>query len=699
MVLNASISQSQPESVLTALLEAAVDAIVIIDSNGIIQSVSDSALTLFGYAREEMEGENVCLLMPMPHRAQHNSYIKHHLLTGEKKVLGKGREVEGMRKDGTAFPMRLSLGRSDADGSPMFVGICHDLSDFQQLQQRTEVAEFRYQNIVEDERELVCRIDKNLSLTFVSTALLQMLECSIDEVIGYKCNTLFNDEDISVLLGSFARGRNISSLQQKYTSHLTCKGESHYIEWGFSLSPAADEIQAVGIDVTEREQALLTAQFLKHHDPLTKMLNRKSLIKEFYTRYPANTLCALIYLDFNHLQIVSHMFDHDTADKLIIEAARRLIRYLPSDALVGRTDASAFIVVMPAHSLDHARNEALHIVEQLEMPYELEGEVLRSDVSAGISFYPNDSKDISVLISQAESAIIHGHHNHAKVVLFETSQHESFKSRVRMEQQLRFALANDELHVYLQPKVDLMTKCIVGYESLLRWPISNGGFIPPGEFIPVAEQTGLGCELDRYVLRKVVELIAECRKTGRVYCPIAVNITAQHFGETNLVEYVSELLDFNDVDASDIELEITESVILGITPDVATTLEKLRCLGLKISIDDFGTGYSSLSYLKDLSVDALKIDKSFIDEISDSCGMHIIKAILSIAGALNLEVIAEGIETSTQYQLLLENGCRIGQGYYFSKPEPYLAALSKLDVWIVGKHLIKNLYLLSGDLN
>lgn len=670
------------------LLRSAVDAIIVTDTEGTIRSVSDSTQTLFGHERSELIGNSINCLMPLHHASRHNGYIDRYLETGEKRILGKGRNVEGLHKSGHVFPLHLSISRVQTLGETLFIGICHDLSDYTKVLERAELAEKRYLSILENQRELICRLDAQLNISYANSSMQALLEStSISELESKPFQSIFeNTDEVREQLNTFFRSPQAWQQGLRFTGHIPTHTGSCYIDWSFSYIPPGHgesaELQVIGTDETAREEALKTAHFLEHHDPLTRLLNKRAFIDAFNRHKTSEQPYAFIYLNLNRLQVVQHMFSPDATDRIILEAARRIAVHTPATSLATRIYNSDFAIALPIKSSQGATEFAHTIVHALERPYNIYNERVQLDVAAGISIWPDDGSQVEDLLHHAESAVaLSGISTQAShVYIFDESMHEERKKRAHTEQALRRAFECDLIDVYLQPKSCLATASTLGFEALARWNDEQGNPVSPVLFVAIAEETGLGAELDRYILRKVVSSISDTLATGQQCRTVAVNITAQHFNDHQLVDHVSSLLNEYKVPASLIELEVTESAILSVTPKVQDNLLRLRELGIRVSIDDFGTGYSSLAYLKDLNVDAIKIDKSFVDHIEEENGLQLVKAIISIAQSLNLDVIAEGIETEQQKQHLLRNGCVIGQGFYFSKPLPFQEAVNKLNL-------------------
>lgn len=663
---------------LAAVLSAAADAVVLIDDSGTMQQVSGSLERIFGYLPSECVGNNVSMLMPEPDRSAHDQYLSSYLAGGKAKIIGIGRSTFGRKKDGTTFPMHLSVGEFKADGQSYFVGICHDLTDYYNTLADLEWAEKRYRDIVESQKYFICRLDQHLRVTFANASLASALDKSYDELIGQHLSNFLVEEfehhadDLRELLA--AGDSDEINLQFQ----LRTAGKPSHAEWSFrrveSSTTGEQELQGLGVDVTDRESALSRAQFLKDHDHLTGLLHGRSLLESLQTSIKPEQTYAFLYFDPDRFGQVNQRYGHDSGDNVIVEMVRRIKLCMPIYGLLGRLGGDELMVVAPVSGLKAARRMGERILRELNRPYSLAGETYTLECKAGIAMFPDDTPELSRMPELAEAAMREAKWQNKSVVVFTGTSHQELLRRIAIEQALKTALASGSIEVYLQPKVSLANQKKCGYEALARWTHNEWGYVSPAEFIPVAEAGGLGPAMDRYVIRKVAAIAAAINDNGEESLPIAINITAHHFAEPAFSDLLSDVLSEFGLLASAIELEITEGVVLGMTDAVSINFAKLRALGLRISIDDFGTGYSSLSYLKNLDVDELKIDKSFIDDIEDPKGKLLVQSMIGMAKAYGLSVTAEGVETPRQAEFLVEMGCDVAQGYLFSAALPHIEA-------------------------
>lgn len=673
-----------------AMMNAAADAIIVINDQGLIRHFSPAASRLFGYAADEVIGRNVTVLMPARYAKDHDQHLARYQVVRQPHIIGKGRDVEGQRKDGSRFPMRLSVGEAQIDGKSFFVGICHDLTAHRDALQQLAMAEQRYREIIQYQSELVCRLDQDLRVTFANLSFSQVLGVAGDDLVGLAIDELVagDGESFRQLLISLFQSH--SEIEQ-ITLKISMKGAEQpvLVDWTFRRLPHSDkyglELQGFGIDVSERDAAIDRAQFLLNHDQLTGFLNQKGLNDYLKTLVNSSGRYALICIDCENFNLINHRFGFAVGDSLIRQAAARIQSVTDERIVVCRPGGDDFLLLVPIDSEQHTESLVNQLQAVLANAYELGDQTkVNLQILMGVALYPQDTRSPERLPELAEAALLNSRQQHRPCSYFDESYHAELRRKLDIEQGLRNAVTDDRLSIFLQPKYDLGTERVAGYEALLRWQDPVLGTVSPAEFIPVAEQTVLGQQLDRYVIQKVMELInihlplRQHRSAGCLH--IAINITASHFNDPQLTAFIEENLQRYRVDPRTLCLEVTEGVLMSDSDHVADNLSRLRALGIEVAIDDFGTGYSSLSYLKNLPADELKIDKSFIDDLETPAGATLIKAILDVARVFHLRVVAEGIETENQLVLLQELGCDYGQGYLLGKPAPADEVLKQFEM-------------------
>ncbi len=432
---------------------------------------------------------------------------------------------------------------------------------------------------------------------------------------------------------------------------------------------------ALSTDITASKEAEEKLEKLAHYDPLTGLANRLL----FHYRLEHDLAMAgrrkwdlgLILLDLDGFKEVNDTLGHPAGDQLLIQVSERLQGSVRESDTVARLGGDEFVVILT--NIQKENDLAMlgqKILDALRAPYELDGERVEISASLGIAVYPDDGKDANLLLKNADTAMYHAKDDgKGRIQFYTEAMTKKAAARFRLAADLRTALENEEFLVYYQPKLSLMDGRIVGLEALVRWK-SNGEIIPPFKFIPVAEETGIITEIGEWVLRQA------CIQTKKWHeefpeLRISVNLSGKQFSSKGLVEMVDSVLKETGLDPGKLELEITETVIMSDVDATIESLWQLKKLGLVLSVDDFGTGYSSLSYLKRFPIDVLKVDRSFVMDITeDANDRAVVKAIVSLGIQLKMKVIAEGVETIEQLTILKSIDCHEMQGYLVSPPVP-----------------------------
>jgi diguanylate cyclase (GGDEF)-like protein len=413
------------------------------------------------------------------------------------------------------------------------------------------------------------------------------------------------------------------------------------------------------------------------HDSLTRLPNRSLLEDRIGQAITAGQRSgkrfALMFLDLDRFKTINDSLGHHYGDKLLQSVAERLTQSVRAGDTVARLGGDEFVVLLGEVATPTvAASIAQKLVDTLALPIAVEGQAQNVSVSVGVSMFPDDGASLRELMSNADSAMYHAKKmGRGNYQFFAPEMNAAAGARLALEQALRRALDKGEFELHYQPKVDVASGEVHAMEALVRWRSPERGLVPPGEFIAVSEEIGLIIPLGAWVLREACRQNRAWQLAGLPRMRVAVNLSAYQFRQQNLPEFVAGILKETGMDASCLEVEVTESVVMHNPVDAARILERLHAQGIHISIDDFGTGYSSLSYLKQFRLDTLKIDRSFVRDISsDADDAAIVSAVIALAHSLRLRVIAEGVETEEQLDYLRQLGCDQYQGFLRSKPLP-----------------------------
>ncbi|HFS85223.1 MAG TPA: EAL domain-containing protein, partial [Epsilonproteobacteria bacterium] len=432
---------------------------------------------------------------------------------------------------------------------------------------------------------------------------------------------------------------------------------------------------AIYTDLTEVIRTQEKADFLAYHDSLTLLPNRayyeQYMVKLTDEMMGKSHKTAIMFLDLDRFKVINDTLGHATGDELLKLSAERISKVLSGDTFFARLGGDEFVIIL--HDVQ-SREQVKHLVEKIlkvvRVPMFVSQHQLTISVSIGISIYPDDSMEANILTKYADSAMYSAKENGKDTYAFYERQLTiDIHSRLNLEQKLSGALKEHEFSLVYHPLYDLTSHRVLGVETLLRWKNSALGAVSPDEFIPVAEDTGLIIEIGYYVLEEACRTFVSWKDKGVALEYISVNISSVQLRQKNFLQKMAKIITKTNILPSEIEIELTESILFEYSGSKINVLQKLSEMGCRISIDDFGTGYSSMSYLKDLPVDTVKIDQTFVRHLVDNeHDQKVVKAIIALSKSLGYKVIAEGIESFEQEIFLKTDHCDYGQGYYFSEP-------------------------------
>jgi len=673
-----------------AVLDNVPDGIVTIDAEGRIEGFNRAAERIFGWREAEVLGENVNMLMPADRRAEHDRYLADFRTTGESDCLGIGfREVEGQRRDGSVFPLELSTAEMEVDGQRRFIGVVRDLS-------RRKAAEAEYAKLA----SAVAQTADSVVITD-TTGVIEYVNPAFERITGYSRAAAVGQTPRIVRSGKHSRPfyerlwKTILAGEVFRDVFINRRRDGTLFYEEKTITPMRDErtgeithFISTGKDITERMQMEQRLHYLAHHDALTDLPNRVMFMERLQTalgRARRNRrLLALLFLDLDRFKQINDTLGHEAGDRLLQQVARRFRNVLRQGDTVARLGGDEFALLL--EDLRES-DEALPVIDKLMAaftePFEIDGHEYFLTVSIGAALYPQDGEASETLLANADVAMYRAkEEGRNKYRFYTTDMNARALERLALESKLRRALEQDAFVLHYQPKIDLETGAVSGFEALLRWQDPELGLVSPADFIPLLEETGLIVAVGQWVLRTACAQLRAWEADGHEGLHVAVNLSAVQLARDDVPARVAETLAEIGLAAERLELEVTETVIMNDLEGTGAALERLRDLGVRLAIDDFGVGYSSLAYLKRFDIDSLKIDRSFVRDIAtDEDDAAIVAAVVAMGRRLRLRVVAEGVETREQLRYLQDEGCREVQGFLFARPLPAEAVPDWLAAW------------------
>ncbi|MCY7567632.1 EAL domain-containing protein [Bacillus safensis] len=533
--------------------------------------------------------------------------------------------------------------------------------------------EQRFQSLIKHNIDgiIVLSVDRKvLSANDSGKQILELCNSKIgDDVSQYVMPTELWEEFISQSKKAITREAELKAADRFYYYHVT------YIP--VHVNNSLDSIYLVLKDLTQQRIAEKEIHVMAHYDALTELPNRRHGINHLNdvlsAQEKSKTSTAVLFLDLNRFKIINDALGHNIGDLLLKAAANRLTQCLPDNGFIARLGGDEFLMIFPHmdHDTHKVEQFSKNIIHQFERPFFIQNHQLITSISIGIAISPQNGKDGMELMRKADMAMyLSKKHKQSRYEFFTESMERLSEDRLNRELELRDAIQREQFVLHYQPQVSAKTRKMTGVEALLRMKAPDGSLKSPEAFIELAEESGLIIDIGRWVIDTAGKQAKMWYDDG-LKIPVAVNLSAKQFNSEDLIDLIKLTLKKYDLKPSLLELEVTESMTMDNIKQSKQVLTSLKQLGVRISIDDFGTGHSSLSYLKDLPIHRLKIDKSFIEDIlSDSKSEQITGAIIAMGHQLSLEVIAEGVETFAQAQLLSAQGCDDLQGFYYAKPLP-----------------------------
>ena len=687
----------ESEARYRTVLDAAFDAIVTITPDGLIRWFNRGAERTFGHGADEIVGQPVTALMPERYRELCVAGLHRYLRTGEARVVGGTIELVGLRKDGSEFPIEMSLGETHENGQRLFTGVIRDITERKEAETKLREAEQRYRTLVERVPAVVYiqEIGDSDSAVYMSPQIEALTGYSPEECEDSDLRwRMVHPEDRGRIQSEDGRTGEPGEVFSTEYRVLHRDGRTKWVRnEAVMIEDETSQVrywQGFMLDITERKALEQEMHHQAHHDPLTGLQNRALFMDRLkHASARANregSRVGVLFTDLDNFKVVNDSLGHKAGDQLLIAIAGRLEADLRPGDTAARIGGDEFTILAEnVTSVGDVVRMAERIAEILQPPFALDQHEVFFTTSIGIALSSPLQQQPADLIRHADMAMYKAkQRGKARYEVFETSMGTDALERLRLEIELRRALGRGEFRVYYQPIVALESGRIVGTEALVRWEHPRRGLLVPGEFLSVAEDTGLILQIGEEVLREACHQLRAWQRRYPAPKPLTVSVNLsprQLFGP----ELAAEILAETEIDPTTLQLEITEGVMTSNDANSAnSTLRSLKDLHIQLAVDDFGMGYSSLSYLKRFPVDFLKIDRSFIaglgqDTDGASKDAEIVPAMIDLTHALGLKAVAEGVETAEQLAQLQDMGCDFAQGNYFSEPLPSKELSTLLD--------------------
>ncbi|MBD2021977.1 EAL domain-containing protein, partial [Leptolyngbya sp. FACHB-36] len=676
----------ETNAMLAAAVEHAVEAIEITDANARIVYVNPAFERLTGFSRAEVVGKPALLFWSEQHDRAFYQEIWDTVSIGN---LWQG-DLVGQRRDGSLYQQEVVISpvQNSAGAVIHYIAVKRDVTERKQ----TEAALKRYQLLSQHARDIVLFMRPDGQIVEANNAAVEAYGYSHAELLTLSVHRLHDGSSAT----SIEEQLRLPNGQGALFEAVHCRKDSSRFPVEVSVQAAAigQETLLLSIvrDITNRKRAETTLFHNAFHDALTNLPNRSLFMDRLRRAVQQSTeneyKFAVLFLDLDGFKVINDGLGHLAGDQLLVAIAQRLSSCLSPNDTLARFGSDEFTILLEdVQDLSYVTQTAQRIQQELTLPFKLRGQNIFTTTSIGIALSTPEIEQPEDLLRSADTALYRAKAlGGTRYVVFDEEMHNRALMRLHLETDLRHALADPsqsssgvltlpepehpEFHVHYQPIVCLKTLEIQGFEALVRWQHPERGLISPGSFIPVAEETGLIVPIGLIVLR------AACRQMQRWQqiptkrpLTISVNLSVKQLTQPDLVEQICHALEETQLSPAHLKLEITESALMDNPEVAARMLGELQALGVQLSLDDFGTGYSSLAYLHRFPINTLKIDRSFISRVdTDGEQLEIVRAIVTLAWNLGIEVVAEGIETNTQLAQLRALRCEYGQGYFFSKP-------------------------------
>ncbi|WP_231689585.1 putative bifunctional diguanylate cyclase/phosphodiesterase [Bacillus sp. FJAT-27245] len=572
----------------------------------------------------------------------------------------------------------LSAVRDQAGLIQYIVAITRDITEY--LLEKNKIIESgqRYRSIVDHNMDAIFSIAMDGRILESNPAAVKLTGFHEQQLVGSSIYELVSDLDFAnfkALVENTGNGQSQESLDCRFIHRKGYLLTLHIKTVPIIVFGEIKGIYVIIRDISEQSKNVEMIKYMAFHDQLTGLLNRRALLdklnEQLFSPTRHDSEFALISIDLDRFKYLNDSLGHLVGDEILKKAAARLLECQNDHCFVYRQGGDEFIILLLHTTRKSTAFFAQRILSMFKRSFYFNSQEYYISPSIGISMYPNDGKDAETLLKNADEALYRvKERGRAHFQFYRTGMSSSVTNILSIETHLRKAIEKKELSLHFQPQVELMTGEATSFEALLRWNSKELGPISPGVFIPLAEDTGLIVPIGNWVIETACRQIKEWKRLGYEGFRVAINISPKQLQQPNFPAYLKAAMERHFIDPACLEIEITESSMQN-TEEAAPVLKTIKSIGVTVSVDDFGTGYSSLSYLKKFPIDVLKIDQSFVKDISENAkDAAIASAIIHLGKSLGVEVIAEGVETAGQAEFLAMEGCQKAQGYYFAAPAP-----------------------------
>ncbi len=664
---------NQRQALLDFALNNVREAAFLIDSQARFHYINAQACRALGYEPEELLSMHVNDVDPdysMEHWPEHWAHLRE---AGSITF-----ETRHRKKSGEIFPVEVTANYFEYNNQSFNLALVRNISERKQNEALLQLRAKEFRSLAENSPDSIARYDTDFRRVYVNPKMLAVFNCEASDLLGKTPMEFpgaeYSEEFQRQLQTTFQTGEQVDFefrvLENTRCIHIRMTPEH-------DIHGKVTHVLAIGRDITEIDLYRKKIHHQAFFDTLTDLPNRSMLadrVRQTIAQAADNSQqFGLMFLDLDHFKEINDTLGHDIGDQLLQKTAIRLQHCIRSYDTLARLGGDEFAILLPeVREEKDLATIANKMILALSEPFSIEGKELYISVSIGIAIYPQDSHEIEALFKYADTAMYHAKRRGRNTFQFYEAELTLRSSeRMAMESSLRKARKNNELQLYFQPQIELDSGRLTGAEALLRWNCEHKKLVLPNKFIPIAEESGLIIDIGEWVIIEACKTIARWNKNRATPLKMAINLSTRQFLRDNLVDNICRIIEETGCKPNWLELEITESLLLDDSHAITSMLKELNDYGISIAIDDFGTGYSALSYLSRFPVRQLKIDRSFILGIPDNPNKcELVKAMLSIGNALNLEVLAEGVETTEQEQFLKQLGCKLGQGYLFGKAMP-----------------------------